>query len=429
MNSSKIEPEILATALGRLDAWLETMRAAGGYYGPAVGFRGVSMAYCGPGHDWRWEGLLDGWAERHARTGEPLFLARMEQALRDLAAAQLLNGAFRNSSFENNPVEGGMPHEPAVMAAAIRACNSLTRAGRRLPEGTTAMLERFVEERLIRELWNKLLKTFNNWLQSDFETYAPPAVASILEVLLGYAELTGDGARLEPYVRGAADSLLASQFASGPLAGGLPVSNRDGASASPYLAARCLPALAWLQRRTGETRWTAATDALVGFLGRSATAKGGFPFLIHARRPAAVLPVFTGAAAGTLVALHRAGRLTEELVAAHLPFVLARQTASGAFETAVGGNRRSRVSRRPDWRDVVPVVGWADKIYHLLAILNAGTPVPAAGAAGAVQHEVKVLGVDAVFCEDDHSMRLAGRTRTWFEWRKGTVWPSACELS
>ena len=226
MNSAKIEPNTTAVALGRLEVWLDSMRGAGGYYGPVVGLRSLAMAYCGPGHDWRWEGLLDGWAERHARTAEPLFLDRMEQALRDLVAAQLLNGTFRNSAFDANPVEGGMPHEPAMMAAAIRACVVLKRAGRRLPDGTAAMLERFVEERLLRELWNKQLHTFNNWLQSDFDSYAPTAVAAVSEVLLGYAELTGTGARLEPYLLGAGASLLACQFSSGPLAGALPTSER-----------------------------------------------------------------------------------------------------------------------------------------------------------------------------------------------------------
>ena len=118
MNSSNPTPAFApAPALAALAAWQETLRGEGGYHGPVVGPRGECMTWCGPSHDWRWEGLLDGWVAQHRRTADPAVLDLIARACRDLQSAQLADGSFRNSSFEHNPLEGGMPHEPAVMAA------------------------------------------------------------------------------------------------------------------------------------------------------------------------------------------------------------------------------------------------------------------------------------------------------------------------
>jgi len=426
MNLSKTDIESAGLGLGRLEAWFETMRGDGGYYGPVVGLRGVSMTWCGPGHDWRWAGMLDGWIALHRRTGNPLYLKRIEQALHDLQQVQLSNGTFRNSYFENNPFEGGMPYEPATIAAVLRAGRYLRDQGCRWPDGTAAMLERFVEQRLIRELWNKVLRTFNNWLQSDFEFYSPPAVASIVEVLCDYGELTGTTDRLTPYISGAGESLLKSQINAGPMTGAMPVSNREGASASPYLAARCLPALACLRQRSGDSRFAAAGDALAGFVLRSMLPDGGIPFMVFANRPACVAPVFVGATAGALVELDRAQRLDADVAHAQLQWLLERQTASGAFDTAVGLGSGALHARRPDWRDVLPVCGWADKVYALLAGLATGV-VPA-GTSGSVCRAVTVRGRAAEFTEDADTLSLKNGKDVWYVWRKRTVWPETCRL-
>lgn len=427
MNLEKPETQAVAQALGQLENWLATMRGDGGYYGPVVGLRGTAMGWCGPGHDWRWEGLLDGWVARHRRTGSPVYLERVTQALTDLRQAQQANGTFRNSYFENNPFEGGMPYEPAMMAAVLRAVRYLQEQQKPCPVGTTAMIERFVEQRLIKELWNKVLRTFNSWLQSDFEVYSPPAVAAIVETLCDYAELTGTESRVAPYLEGAAASLLHSQLQKGPLAGALPVSNREGASASPYLAARCLPALVRLHRRSGETPLAAAADALTDFVAKAWLPTGGLPFMVYANRPPRTAPLFIGAAAGTLVALDRAGRLEDAAALAPLRWLLARQTASGAFDTAVGFGTGAPAPARPDWRDVLPVCGWADKVYDLLTRLGMD-PVPAAAAMAPVNRPVLIKGQPAEFAEDADSMALRRGKEDWFVWKKRQPWPEVCRL-
>ena len=414
------------SALGRLEGWLATMRGPGGYYGPVVGLRGVSMAWCGAGHDWRWEGLLDGWITLHRRTDDPVYLERMGAALHALRPAQLANGSFCNSYFDNNPFEGGMPYEPAMMAAVLRTLLYMKEKAHPWPVGAAEMVERFVEERLLKELWNKVLKTFNNWMQSDFERYSPPAIAAIVETLYGYAGLSDSAARLAPYIEGAASSLLASQLRDGALRGALPLSNNEGASASPCLAARALPALALLYRRTGDARFASACEALAGFVSRSLLPDGGIPYMVFANRPPRELPRFVGATADTLRSLDCVGRIDAAVTRTHLAWILDHQTASGGFDSAVGFGAGTGHTLHPDWRDVIPVCGWADKVYALLAGL-AGNPVTEVSGEP-VCRSVRVRGTEAVFTEDAESMALRGKKTEWFVWSKRTVCPSACRL-
>ena len=426
MNSSN--PSTPAVALASLETWLDSLRAEGGYTGPVAGLRGECMAWCGPSHDWRWEGLLDGWVARHRTTADPVHLDHIARAMLDLRNAQLADGSFRNSSFEHNPLEGGMPHEPAVMAAVLRAMRHLREIGRDAPEGASAMVERFVEERLLKSLWTKTLRTFNNWLQSDFEVYAPPAVASIVEVLLEYGDLTGSAKRFEPYLAGAAESLLRLQFRDGPLAGALPVSSTDRASASPFLAARCLPALAGLRRATGDARFAEAGDRLAEFVTRGFQSGGGIACMVFAGRPPRVAPLFTGATAGALLAMERAGRRDDALRAKQIEWLLARQTASGGFDTAVGFGRGLPTADPPDWRDALPAFAWATHVYALLADQVATTAPPAPPAPGEVRRGVRVRGRPADMIENPEKLEIRNRSERLYVWRKRAAWAEVCHL-
>ncbi|MEI8139624.1 MAG: hypothetical protein WCI03_07140 [bacterium] len=426
MNLQGIDNAKITGARQRLESWFNGMHGPDGYYGPVVGFRGISMGYCGPGFDWRYEGLLDGWLLQSQTGSDFVRLERIEGALAEIWRSQLANGTLRCSYFESNPSEGSMPHEPILMAAALRARACLCLAGRPVDSGLDTLVERFVEERLTRELWNKALRTFNNWLQSEYEFYSPSAVSAIVEVLIGYEEATGQTSALEPMIKGAADSLLAVQIKTGSLAGGVPVSNRSGSPVSPYLAARCQVAFSLLRRRLNDERFAQAGDALESFLRKVARKEGGFPSLVHQERPASEFPVFVGAAAGVLTSLARSGRLTDDWLQPHLTLILGQQTESGAFNTAQGFNGGIRAIP-PDWRDVVPVCGWADKVYHLLSLLQSSTF--ALAPVGAVHRDVTIRGIPAVFEEDDRTIRLfSGSDNVWFEWEKRTKWPRICNL-
>jgi len=423
MNFQNLDVTEVPDAQAGLEAWLETIRSPAGYYGPVVGTRGHSVRYCGPAFDWRCEGLLDGHGKMYRATGDDSYLDRTEVDLGNIRAAQLLNGTFRNSWFEFNPFEGGMPHEPAVMAAVCRARRLLAEAERPVQPELDDMLERYVDRHLIHELWNRMLHTFNDWLQSDFENYTPHAVAAAIELLIEYADVTDDWKRLEHYVVGAADSLLDVQDEHGAI----PLSNRRGSAVCPAFAARCVPALLAAAERTGTEKYQKAAEALLHFVRQQARPEGGFTYLVLQGRPNALRPDITGATAGALNALSRAGVLEEQDLSLQIPYILARQMENGAFSTATGfGDSTCRASLH-DWRDVLPVCGWIDKIYCLLADVHPGTT--GQFTATSVTRTVTVKRRRAEYTENTGTIeirRIGGEQL--FLWKKGARWASVCSL-
>jgi hypothetical protein len=421
------DTQAVAKAVAGFEGWLETIRTDRGYGGPVVGLRGASMGYCGPACDWRYEGLLDGYRGMFQATRDTDYLDRMARDLDQIAAAQLGDGTFRNSYFDANPFEGGVPHEPAVLAASCRASRHLVHEGRPAPPAVASMVERYVEQHLIKHLWNKLLQTFNDWPTSEFPWYAPGTVAAAVELLIEYADLADAWPRVEHYAMGAGASLLAAQVKTGPLAGGLPFSSNTQDNVSPFFAARCLPALAALARKTGEKSYHEAVQALTAFLRAHRTPEGLHPRMVFAHRSAATAPMLLGAVAGILGALDRAGMLQQDDLAQPLAFVLSHQAASGAFDTAVGFGRLRTSRTRPDWRDVIPVCGWQDKVYALLATLHPGQRVSV--STEPVSRDVSVLGRRAAYREDNAMMRIEdAKGRALYAWDKKTNWPKVCEL-
>jgi len=424
MNLPKINSVRIGGALANLESWLDTIHGPDGYYGPVIGMRGQSLAYCGPGFDWRYEGLLDGWAALHKTTDKAEWLDRIETACREIAAAQLVNGAFRNSYFEDNPFEGGMPYEPAMMAAVCRARSYLEAADRNT-ETIDHMIERFVEHRLIRELWCKSLQTFNNWMQSDFEDYSPTALADIIEILIAYAEMSHEENYFTHYALGAAQSILGIQAKTGLLAGGIPVSRTKSTVYSPFLMARCLPALQMTAERTGDQAYADAARAARDFI-IGQRLDSGFPLLIHTARPPAAIPRFTGALANTYSCIERAGFEQPDSFTSDLEYILARQTKRGGFSSAEGFSFRENAPL-PDWRDVITCAGWNDKIYALLASLHSGK-LPRPETTAVVRH-VTVNGKPAIYTEDSNRMHIEDeKSDILFDWNKKSLWAEICVL-
>lgn len=412
---------VLTAALSRLEAWFETMRSDGGYTGPSIGRRQYAALFCGPGFDWRYEGLLDGLIARYATTHGAAYLKRMEWAVNCIAAAQLRIGCFRNSHFDANPCEGGMPHEPAMLAAACRARKVLAEAGSPAVAVLDTTLERYVEEYLLKRLWSKQLLTFKDWEITDFTVYTPDSVAAVIELLLAYGEISGQQARLEPYVAQAGQSLLKAQANGSVLDGGIfPASNiRD--AISPYRAARCLPALAQMAERNDDGVYMKAAERLATFVETYFEHS-----VVYANRPHARVPMLYGALAGTALLLHRSDFSQKEPRERALHMLLQHQQSTGAFENAAGFGGQSS-PQRPDWRSIMPVCGWQDKIFALLASVcdrpsESAVPAPC-------EREVKVRGRNATYREDDESMCITTRSgQVLFAWKKKTVWPTTCLL-
>src|SRR3972149_10196250 len=83
---------VVSETVAGLDAWLEGMRQVGGYGGPVVHWWDDCLEYTGPGLDWRYEGVIIGYLNLWAASGEECWLAKAKKGGDDLVAGQLPSG-------------------------------------------------------------------------------------------------------------------------------------------------------------------------------------------------------------------------------------------------------------------------------------------------------------------------------------------------
>ena len=432
MNSPEASSTDIWRALAGVEHWLQSVRVPDkGYGGPAIGRDGIAVRFCGPAYDWRLEALFEAWAARYDASGDERWLERIRDGLSALCAAQLPDGRFRNSYFDANPFEGGMPHEPAVLAAACRASRQLERRGVSVQFDLSGAVERYVSQHLLRRLWNKQLQTFNNWLQSEFESYMPHAVAACVDLLVQHGRICNEPRRFARYIEGAVTSILNVQIEGGPLAGGVPVSNGGTRRFVPALAARCCLPLIRAARVYDQPAWAASGERVADFVLQTERRQGGVA-LTEDARPGAQAVVFPGETADILGVLLSCKRLGIAEVRDRVAPLLQQQYPSGAFPSARGfaGFFRQRV---PDWRDVMPTCAWNAKIYALLAVLSSGTGdafrAPVDAGNGAMEMPVRVRGNRAMLRDDDSCIQIARRKGALlYRWEKGNNWASVCRL-
>ena len=406
-----------AQALVNLDAWLETMRQPGGYGGPVAHWWQNRYGYTGPGLDWRYEGLLGGYAVLQDKRPEGRWLSRLHCAAADLITGQQGDGSYPASRFEINPGTLGTPHEAAATLGLLYALPHL----RDEVKGAVLQVSRRNLENLIAKLWDG--RGFND--RPGVRGRVPNKLATLAQALLTYTEASGDR-RYVPYVRAALEDVLRFQIQGGRRDGAVhqyaPDAARGDGRFFPFYAARCVPPLVFAATFFAEPRYRDAAERIVAFLDRTMNPDGSWPQVVYTGGRRAEWPRWVAGTADLLLAYVALRRPVPERA---LERLLHSQLVSGGFPTAEGfacqvGQRP--VAGPPDFRDVTPVVGWNDKVFKLLALLlNAHTPLPAA-SVGELELPVTVEGVSASFYEGPHAMHIRGAEDVFYSWSKDRPW-------
>ena len=421
---------VVADAIGRSDAWFESMKASRGYTGPIPHWWESCLLYCGPMVDWRYEGILAGYVALWGSTGDARWLDRARAAADCVVGAQLPSGSFRNSSFQLGAIEGGTPHEAAVDVGLLELASALGRSGEDNQKYVLAA-ERNIDTFLIGRLWDG--QGFRDQPTGN-DTHVPNKNATTMEALILYETLVGRD--MSEFIDASVLVVLSAQVRSGRRAGGT-VHRGTGALqlAFAIYTARSMAGVMRAHARQPEDRLLAAVADALLFIDRLITDRGlltgyyrddtliGNPTWIAATGDALRLAIL-GEAHG-LTPSRMVQRLTDILVE--------QQLTSGAFPTGHGFAEKGRhrpYAGTPELRDVLPAVGWSDKAFRALAML----PGAAAASPGAVTRPVDI----ACVWQGDRLRYRESPTRIEFVneadgqvrygWDKRRTWPDVYAL-
>lgn len=417
-------PKPFDHALARLDAWLETIRGAGGYGGPVAHWWRQSLSYTGPGRDWRYEGIVAGYLLLWRRSGDERWLSKAQRAGDDLLAGQV-GYHYAASGFEENPCSAGTPHEAAADVALLLLALALRQARRAGAEHYAAGAVRNLHGFYIDQLWDANAKSFRD--SPAVASFVPNKAATACEALFLLAELTGDSSWVDRYALPNLRRILEHQVrAPGRLYGAIAQNSfgpRVVEKYFPIYIARCVPALL---RGFGWTNDERLLDGALGamrFVVSWMDADGTLPTAIYANAKASRGPAWLAPLGDVLRAadLLRPHGFAADLRAAQ-QHLLAAQDASGGIQTARGfaAQALGRPAKLPDARDLLHVAGWCDKAFRYMAA-HAGPALPAARSEP-FDAECSFGGRSFVMAETPAELTFARRGAVCYRWRKGAAW-------
>lgn len=416
-------------ALARLEAWLETLRGPDGmqaYGGPVAHWWGQSLLYTGPGYDWRYEGIIQGYLELWRRTQEARWLAKARRAGDDLVSAQLPDGHYPYSAFELNPASGGTPHEAAADLGLLKLAQALKEAGQPGWQRYLQAAESNLHSYYLTKLWDPQAGSFRD--NPEVPSFVPNKAATACQALFAWSALTGEARWVEQYALPNLERLLAHQVTEpGSLSGAIAQNSfghRLVPRYMPYYIARCVPGLLEGYRWSGQERYYDAARRAMDFVLRQQGQDGGLLPVVYPHGQSNRWPQWTAALGDVLLA---AGLLQEYGLTYDLDEMIQRvlsgQDESGGIQTGRGfcAQAGGKPNRLPDFRDLLHVAGWCDKTYLWLARNCSGAPLPEVSLQP-FQAACTFLRQPLVFYEDGQRVQAMQCGKTVYLWVKGEAW-------
>jgi hypothetical protein len=204
--------------------------------------------------------------------------------------------------------------------------------------------------------------------------------------------------------------------------------------AIPIYTARCLSALLRLYEWDPDERYLLSAHRMGEFL-RCMVVEGGTLFGVYPDGRAIVCPTWISASGDVLRALLALLSYTEVNQAAVLRLtevLVDGQSATGGIPTANGLAKKGRTKMAgglPDFRDVLPVVGWCDKAFRALALVAEDIPAESVKVENATMR-CEWKGRNCEYQEDQENIKLIDvrRNTTIYHWHKGDVFPCRFHL-
>lgn len=416
-------------AMSRLDAWLETMRGPGGYGGPVAHWWQQSLVYTGPGHDWRYEGLIAGYLQLWKRTGEQRWLDKARRAGDDLVAGQLANGHFAASAFEGNPATAGTPHEAGCDAGLLLLALLLRERGDASWGRYAASAERNLRLFYIEQLWDDTMEAFRD--DPHGPAFVPNKAATACETMFLMAEATGQDIWVEHYALPTIRRILSYQVQGGEFDGAIAQNSLGTHRVEKYFPvynARCVPAFLRGYHWTNQEPYADAALRVMGFLRRWMFPDGSFPAVIYPNRKVNRYPLWVAPLGDILHAAN--GCLSygfKEDFSETVQWVLSGQDETGGIQTArgFGAQAGGTPGPLPDVRDVLHVAGWCDKVFRFLSAHTSRGTLPVA-TSDPFEQPCTFRGKSMLLTENptvlEVTSEVTSRQEPRYRWHKGDPW-------
>lgn len=422
----------IAQSIALLDSWLQSLHQAGGYAGPVSHWWESSLLYCGPKIDWRYEGILCAYVQLYERTGNPVWLDRAIRAGDDVCQAQLPSGNYLNSSFQQGPIEGGTPHEAAVDVGLLELARLLQKEQDSRWQAYYRVAERNIQEYLIAQLWNGQAFLDQPWNS----TLVPNKNATSLEALLLYEELSGHS--LEQYILGAAKLILSAQVRQPGIREGATIhlGTKAHRLAIPIYTARCLSALVRLFQCRNDHTYLDAALRMGQFLLRSLS-PGGVIFGFYANNRPIMAPIWISPVGDVLRAflvLRPYTDIFEAAITTLQNILIYHQNSNGSIPTSYGLGYKGTthlITMKPDFRDVLPVVGWCDKAFRALSmsLVNESNVEPSGNELSRITVPCKWKNRECLFQETSTHISLhLQNDKEIYSWHKSEYYPRIYQL-
>jgi hypothetical protein len=413
------------TAVAKMDAWFETMRGPDGYGGPVVHWWQQSLVYTGAGLDWRYEGIIVGYLQLWKQTGDERWLMKARRAGNDLVAAQLPNGHFPASIFEANPASAGTPHEVACDVGLLLLSLMLREKGASDWALYAACAERNIQTFYVEQLWDADMKAFRD--DPETPTFVPNKAATACEALFMLAEATHDEQWVEYYALPTLNRIIAHQVQDGGVLDGAIAQNSFGRRFNekyiPIYNARCVAALLRGYHWTNKEVYASCALRTMCFLDRWVAPDGSLPTVIYPNLKANRYPCWISPLGDVLHAADACRSYGFDFdFSTTMQWMLAGQDESGGIQTARGfaAQTGGKLSRLPDVRDILHVVGWCDKAFRHLTF-HASSNLPVA-ESNPFETACTFRGEKMYLVEFSTLLEVYSRRGTEYRWWKGQPW-------
>lgn len=413
--------ERIGPSLSKLSKWFCSMQSLkGAYGGPIVHWWLCSFVYCGPGANWTYKGLIEGYLKLHRKTRNELWLKRAVDAGEYLVNAQMPDGTYKNSFFELNPVYGSSSvHEASVDLGLLSLAFYLAEIGESGSKYLNAAIKN-AEISLYQRLWDTTLKTFRSAGGIIKGSYILNIMATVAQVFLELYSHT-EKAKYRELVSSTLSFILRYQRRKigSVLFGSFPQGLHD-ANTYAFYNARVISFLLDVYETLGEEKALEAAELCGKFLGNLERKNGGFAFFVDSRKRVYEYPRLTGGVADVITALLGLKRLSSHHSdfneIPHIEWLLKFQDSVGGFRTGEGFHFDAN---RKDYKDLFHVCGWNDKVFNLLASLFRGHTIKDERITP-MKDPCWIGPIKAFFIENESEVMIRDTNRkTIYQWIKG----------